>query len=78
MLEINTNRSKLKDVVETIIKAKLRMNLPLIMNASNLLYKAGDIGDDMVAIYDANLEKVLANFPSPVTGGTILIVEDFQ
>ncbi|KAI5435913.1 hypothetical protein KIW84_022367 [Lathyrus oleraceus] len=69
LLEINTNRSKLKDVVEKIIKAKLRMNLPLIMNASNLLYEAGDIEDDMVAIYDTNLEKVLAVFPSPVTGG---------
>ncbi|KAI5438380.1 SUMO-activating enzyme subunit 2 [Lathyrus oleraceus] len=78
LLEINTNRSKLEDVVEKIIKAKLGMNLPLIMNASNLLYEAGDIEDDMVAIYDANLEKVLAEFPSPVTGGTMLIVEDFQ
>ncbi|XP_050897292.1 SUMO-activating enzyme subunit 2-like [Lathyrus oleraceus] len=78
LLEINTNHSKLKDVVEKIIKAKLGMNLPLIMNASNLLYEAGDIEDDMVAIYDANLEKVLVEFPSLVTGGTMLIVEDFQ
>ncbi|CAK8561041.1 unnamed protein product [Lathyrus sativus] len=78
LLEINTNRSKLKDVVEKIIKAKLGMNLPLIMNASNLLYEAGDIEEDMVAIYDANLEKVLAELPSPVTGGTMLTVEDFQ
>lgn len=101
LLEINTNRSKLKDVVEKIIKAKLGMNLPLVMNASNLLYEAGDIEEDMVAIYDANLEKVcflslvwkldyilfsffnysvqvLAELPSPVTGGTMLTVEDFQ
>lgn len=62
LLEINTNRSKLKEVVEKIIKAKLRTNLPLIMNASNLLYEAGDIEDDMVAIYDANLEKILVVF----------------
>ncbi|GAU36217.1 hypothetical protein TSUD_363720 [Trifolium subterraneum] len=78
LLEINTNCSKLKDVVEKIIKAKLGMSLPLIMNASNLLYEAGDIEEDMVAIYDANLEKVLAELPSPVTGGTMLTVEDFQ
>lgn len=58
LLEINTNRSKLKDVVEKIIKAKLGMNLPLIMNASSLLYEAGDVEEDMVAIYEANLEKV--------------------
>jgi ubiquitin-like 1-activating enzyme E1 B len=78
LLEINTNHSKLKDVVEKIIKAKLGMSLPLIMNASNLLYEAGDIEEDMVAIYNANLEKVLAELPSPVTGGTMLAVEDFQ
>lgn len=57
-LEINTNRSKLKDVVEKIVKAKLGMSLPLIMNASNLLYEAGDVEEEMVAIYEANLEKV--------------------
>ncbi|CAJ2657445.1 SUMO-activating enzyme subunit 2 [Trifolium pratense] len=78
LLEINTNHSKLKDVVEKIIKAKLGMSLPLVMNASNLLYEAGDIEEDMVAIYNANLEKVLAELPSPVTNGTMLTVEDFQ
>lgn len=57
-LEINTSRSKLKDFVEKIVKAKLGMNLPLIMCASNLLYEAGDVEDDMIAIYEANLEKV--------------------
>ncbi|KAK7343158.1 hypothetical protein VNO80_26121 [Phaseolus coccineus] len=77
-LEINTNRSKLKDLVEKIVKAKLGMNIPLIMCASNLLYEAGDVEDDMIAIYEANLEKVLAELPSPVTGGTMLTVEDMQ
>nr|KYP41709.1 SUMO-activating enzyme subunit 2 [Cajanus cajan] len=75
-LEINTNRSKLKDLVEKIVKAKLGMNLPLIMCASNLLYEAGDVEEDMIAIYEANLEKVLSELPSPVTGGTMLTVED--
>ncbi|KAI5408983.1 hypothetical protein KIW84_054710 [Lathyrus oleraceus] len=75
---ILTNRSKSKDVVEKIIKAKFGMNLPLIMNAPNLLYEAGDIEEDMVAISDANLEKVLVELPSPVIGGTMLTVEDFQ
>ncbi|KHN19464.1 SUMO-activating enzyme subunit 2 [Glycine soja] len=77
-LEINTNRSKLKDLAEKIVKAKLGMNLPLIMCASNLLYEAGDVEDDMIAIYEANLEKALAELPSPVTGGTMLTVEDMQ
>ncbi|KAK7283903.1 hypothetical protein RIF29_13652 [Crotalaria pallida] len=76
-LEINTNSTKLKDLVEKIVKAKLGMNLPLIMNASSLLYEAGDVEDDMAPIYEANLEKVLAELPSPVTGGTMLTVEDY-
>ncbi|XP_061362188.1 SUMO-activating enzyme subunit 2 [Gastrolobium bilobum] len=78
LLEINTQRSKLKDFVEKVVKAKLGMNLPLIMNASNLLYEAGDVEEDMFPIYEANLEKVLAELPSPVTGGTMLTVEDLQ
>ncbi|KAI4298301.1 hypothetical protein L6164_031878 [Bauhinia variegata] len=79
LLEINTRRSKLKDFVEKIVKAKLGMNLPLIMHGSALLYEVGhDLDEDMVANYAANLEKVLAELPSPVTSGTMLTVEDLQ
>ncbi|KAI4295487.1 hypothetical protein L6164_035530 [Bauhinia variegata] len=79
LLEINTQRSKLKDFVEKIVRAKLGMNFPLIMQGSALLYEVGDdLDEDMVANYAANLEKVLAELPSPVTGGTMLTVEDLQ
>lgn len=62
-LEINTKRSKLRDFVEKIVKAKLGMNLPLIMHGSALLYEVGDdLEEDMVANYAANLEKVF-QFP---------------
>lgn len=58
-LEINTSRSKLRDFVEKIVRAKLGMNLPLIMHGSALLYEVGDdLEEDMVANYAANLEKV--------------------
>lgn len=58
-LEINTNRSKLRDVVEKIVKAKLGMSSPLIMQDSSLLYEVGDdLDEEEVAIYAANLEKV--------------------
>ncbi|KAL3614041.1 SUMO-activating enzyme subunit 2 [Castilleja foliolosa] len=78
-LEINTNRSKLKDIVDKIVKAKLGMNLPLIMHGSALLYEVGDdLEEDEVANYAANLEKVLSEFPSPVVGGAILTIEDLQ
>ncbi|KAI9127625.1 hypothetical protein K1719_000618 [Acacia pycnantha] len=77
LLEINTHRSKLKDFVEKIVKAKLGMNLPIIMQGSNLLFEAGDdLDEEMIANYEANLEKVLAELPSPVTSGTMLTVED--
>ncbi|KAF7810853.1 SUMO-activating enzyme subunit 2 [Senna tora] len=78
-LEINTHHSKLKDFVEKIVKAKLGMNFPIIMQGSALLYEVGDdLDEDMVANYAANLEKVLAELPSPVTSGTVLTVEDLQ
>uniref|UniRef100_A0A5B7AKL6 SUMO-activating enzyme subunit n=2 Tax=Davidia involucrata TaxID=16924 RepID=A0A5B7AKL6_DAVIN len=79
LLEVNTNRSKLRDFVEKIVKAKLGMNLPLIMHGSALLYEVGDdLEEDMAANYAANLDKMLSELPSPVTGGTILTVEDLQ
>lgn len=78
-LEVNTRRSKLRDIVEKIVKAKLGMSLPLIMHGAALLYEVGDdLEEDMLANYAANLEKVLSELPSPVTGGTILTVEDLQ
>lgn len=78
-LEINTHRSKLRDIVEKIVKAKLGMSLPLIMHGASLLYEVGDDLDEvMTANYAANLDKVLSELPSPVTGGTVLTVEDLQ
>lgn len=59
LLEINTHQSKLKDFVEKIVKAKLGMNLPIIMQGSALLYEVGDdLDEDMERNYAANLEKV--------------------
>ncbi|KAJ7001297.1 hypothetical protein NC653_011661 [Populus alba x Populus x berolinensis] len=78
-LEINTHRSKLRDFVEKIVKAKLGMNSPLIMHATALLYEVGDdLEENEIANYTANLEKVLSELPPPVTDGTVLTVEDLQ
>ncbi|KAF9619390.1 hypothetical protein IFM89_006577 [Coptis chinensis] len=78
-LEVNTRRSKLRDFVDKIVKSKLGMNLPIIMHGSTLLYEVGDdLEEDEVANYTANLEKVLAELPSPVTSGSVLKVEDLQ
>ncbi|KAG6410815.1 hypothetical protein SASPL_128884 [Salvia splendens] len=78
-LEINTRRSKLRDLIDKIVKAKLGMSSPLIMQDSTLLYEVGDdLDEGEVANYAANLEKVLSELPSPVRGGTILTVEDLQ
>ncbi|GFZ20517.1 SUMO-activating enzyme 2 [Actinidia rufa] len=79
LLEVNTHCSKLRDVVEKIVKAKLGMSCPLVMHGSALLYEVGDdLDEDMVANYAANLDKVLSGLPSPITGGTILTVEDLH
>ncbi|XVF01065.1 hypothetical protein REPUB_Repub04eG0055600 [Reevesia pubescens] len=78
-LEVNTHRSKLRDFVEKIVKAKLGMNFPVIMLGASILYEVGeDLEEDMVAIYAANLEKALSELPSAVTSGTVLTVEDLQ
>lgn len=59
LLEVNTKRAKLRDVVEKVVTSKLGMNLPLISHGLNLLYEVGDdLEEDMVANYEANLEKV--------------------
>ncbi|CAN8314596.1 unnamed protein product [Cochlearia groenlandica] len=79
VLEINTQKSKLRDIVDRIVKAKLGMNLPLIMHGASLLYEVGDDLDDiMVANYNANLDKSLSELPAPIVNGSILIVEDLQ
>ncbi|XP_068634245.1 SUMO-activating enzyme subunit 2-like [Aristolochia californica] len=78
-LEVNTNHSKLRDFVEKVVKKKLGMNSPLIMVGATLLYEVGDDLDEaMVANYEANLEKVLAELPVPVISGTVVNVEDLQ
>ncbi|GAB4853864.1 SUMO-activating enzyme subunit 2 [Ancistrocladus abbreviatus] len=77
MLEVNTFYIKFRDFVENIVRAKLGMSFPLIMHGSAPLYEVGDdLEVDMVANYEANLEKVLSELPSPITGGTTITVED--
>ncbi|KAL4561678.1 hypothetical protein LXL04_033849 [Taraxacum kok-saghyz] len=79
LLEVNTQRAKLRDVVEKVVTSKLGMNLPLITHGSSLLYEVGDdLDQDMVANYEANLEKVLSELPYAITGGTVITVEDLQ
>lgn len=78
-LEVNTSRTKLHDFIEKIVRAKLGMNLPMVMHGSSLLYEVGDdLDEDMIRNYEANLEKVLSELPSPITGGTVITVEDLQ
>ncbi|KAK1439877.1 hypothetical protein QVD17_05701 [Tagetes erecta] len=79
LLEVNTHRAKLRDLVEKIVISKLGMSLPLITHGSSLLYEVGDdLEEDMVANYAANLEKVLSELPYAITGGTNISVEDLQ
>ncbi|KAF3785167.1 SUMO-activating enzyme subunit 2 [Nymphaea thermarum] len=78
-LEVNTLTTKLKDVVEKIVRSKLGMNSPMIMLGASLIFEVGeDLDEDEAANYASNLEKVLAKLPTPVTSGTMLKVEDLQ
>ncbi|KAH9623187.1 hypothetical protein KSS87_016869 [Heliosperma pusillum] len=78
-LEVDTSRTTLGEFVEKIVRAKLGMNLPLVMHGLSLLYEVGDdLDEDMIKNYEANLEKVLSQLPSPIIGGTMITVEDLQ
>ncbi|KAH9297834.1 hypothetical protein KI387_029516 [Taxus chinensis] len=78
-LEVNTQKTKLKDMIEKIIKNKLGVNSPLIMHGLTLLFETGDdLEEDCAAHYEKNLEKTFAEFPIPITNGAILTIEDLQ
>lgn len=63
LLEVNTKTTKLREVIEKIIKSKLGMNLPLVMIGSTLVFEDGEgLEEDEAANYALNLEKVLT-FP---------------
>ncbi|XP_062188775.1 SUMO-activating enzyme subunit 2-like isoform X2 [Phragmites australis] len=78
LLEINTKTTKLREVIDKVIKPKLGMNLPSVMIGSTIVFEDGDDLDKAEAAnYALNLEKVLAELPAPVVNGTKLTVEDF-
>ncbi|KAL2936292.1 SUMO-activating enzyme subunit 2 [Bienertia sinuspersici] len=79
ILEVNALETKFRDFIEKIVRAKLGMNLPMVMNGNSLLYEVGDdLDDNMIQTYDANLEKVLSELPTPVIGGSVIEVEDLR
>jgi len=60
VLEVNTKTTKLREVIEKVIKSKLGMNLPLIMVGTTLVFEDGeDLEGVEIANYALNLEKVL-------------------
>ncbi|GLJ43964.1 hypothetical protein SUGI_0916570 [Cryptomeria japonica] len=78
-LEVNTQKTRLKDMIEKVVKNKLGVNLPLIMHGPTLLYETGDdLEEDIAKHYEKNLEKTLAEFPIPITNGSIITIEDLQ
>ncbi|CAL9092134.1 unnamed protein product [Musa textilis] len=79
LLEVNTQTSTLRDFVDKIVKNKLGMSFPLIMQGATLIFEGGDdLEEDVAANYALNLDKVLTALPAPVTSGSMLTVEDLQ
>ena len=59
MLELNTATATMREVLDKVVKRKLGVTDPVIMQGSNLLHESGeDIEEDMVAYYTALLDKV--------------------
>jgi ubiquitin-like 1-activating enzyme E1 B len=52
----------MKDVIEKVLKRKLGIDSPVIMQGSSLLYKTGDDLEDMATHYASLLNKV-PNYP---------------
>ncbi|XP_021853101.2 SUMO-activating enzyme subunit 2 isoform X2 [Spinacia oleracea] len=78
-LEVNAPHTKFRDFIEKIVREKLGMSLPTVMQGNFLLYEDGDdLDEDERRNYEANLEKVLSKLPSPVTGGTSMLVGDLN
>lgn len=78
-LEVNTQKTRLKDVIEKVIKSKLGVNMPLIMHGTTLLFETGDdLEEDIARHYEKNLEKTFAEFPIPITNGSVITIEDLQ
>ena len=60
ILEVNTKTTKLREVIDKVIKSKLGMNLPLVMVGATLVFEDGEgLKPDEAANYALNLEKVL-------------------
>lgn len=61
-LEVNAFRTKFRDFIEKIVRAKLGMHLPMVTNGNSLIYEFGDdLDEDEIRIYEANLDKVVAS-----------------
>ncbi|CAM6077753.1 unnamed protein product [Sphagnum tenellum] len=79
VLEVNTVTATMKDVIEKMLKRKLGIDSPVIMQGSSLLYEIGDdLEEDMAAYYASLLNKSLASYPTPITIGVVLTVEDYH
>ncbi|KAH8972786.1 hypothetical protein BDL97_01G010100 [Sphagnum fallax] len=79
VLEVNTVTATMKDVIEKVLKRKLGIDSPVIMQGSSLLYETGDdLEEDMAAHYASLLNKSLASYPTPITTGVVLTMEDYH
>uniref|UniRef100_A0A0A8XP41 SAE2 n=1 Tax=Arundo donax TaxID=35708 RepID=A0A0A8XP41_ARUDO len=79
ILEVNTKTTKLKEVIDKVIKSKLGMNFPSVIIGSTYVFEDGEgLDTDEAANYASNLEKALAELPAPVVNGTQITVDDFQ
>ncbi len=59
VLEVNTVIATMKDVIEKVLKRKLGIDSPVIMQGSSLLYETSDdLEEDMAAHYASLLNKV--------------------
>ena len=68
----------LGDILTKLVKGRLSFNAPTLQTNATILFEPSEgLEDDEIALYDANLAKVLSDLPGGgIQGGTVLYISD--
>ncbi|TMW63101.1 hypothetical protein Poli38472_002042 [Pythium oligandrum] len=75
-LAIDTKQTRLRELVETVLKKALGVNEPTVSVGANTIYEEGEDAEESLTV---NLDKLLVDLPGKgVHHDTILSIEDFS
>lgn len=75
-LAIDTNTTRLRDLVDKVLKKKLGVNEPTVSIGSNTIYEEGEDAEESLVV---NLGKLLVDLPGKgIHHDTVVSIEDFS